>query len=525
MNRRPAAVRPATLVAMCLTIASAAAGADRGAAAATPLLARARAALGTDWTRAAAGIRFRGTADYLGRQGPLEILLAADGRFARRFATELPAAIGFDGTHCWNTDWTGMSRELQLAERDWAEVSMALVSGAWLREGFPWQIAPAPESSEDAPALRLTREEPGAALTLRLDPATGLPARLTRRGISGEQALELGDWIRVAGRRFPARLEETRSGQRMTLTAASIEPVAAGDAALAAGTFTAPPDPADAVFEAGMAAGLEVRRVPTGHFLVKPRIDGRDVGWFIFDTGAGGSTLSPEVARALELPVVGEGGVMSVFGYTPARIHRAHTLTLGPLTIRRPVFVEFDLAPFEGPLGEKIAGIVGYDVMRRAIVELEVAGSRLALHARADFDTTGMPWQPLYLNDRHPIVAASFEGHAGLFKLDVGASGGPFGNVTMHAPAVERLGLIEDRDVQPAHAAGGAVAFGRAAWFELAGHRFESPTVVFATDRGSGPFQDVVTLGNIGLNFMEPFRIVFDYADGRIAMVERATKP
>jgi hypothetical protein len=93
----------------------------------------------------------------------------------------------------------------------------------------------------------------------------------------------------------------------------------------------------------------------------------------------------------------------------------------------------------------------------------------------------------------------------------------------MHAPAVERLKLIEGREVQHADLGGSKVAVGPASSFELAGHRFDSPTVILATGAENSPFRDAVTLGNIGVNFMEPFRIVFDYGRQRIAMAERTT--
>ena len=121
---------------------------------------------------------------------------------------------------------------------------------------------------------------------------------------------------------------------------------------------------------------------------------------------------------------------------------------------------------------------------------------------------------------RHPVVEASFEGGSGLFKLDVGASGGPHGNVVFHAPAVRRLGLIEGRDVTPNNLAQQEAANGSIGWFELSGRRWENPDVVFALGE-DGPFSDPYTVGNIGTGFMKAFRIVFDYRRARIAFVPK----
>lgn len=118
------------------------------------------------------------------------------------------------------------------------------------------------------------------------------------------------------------------------------------------------------------------------------------------------------------------------------------------------------------------------------------------------------------------MIEADFEGHAGLLKMDLGAAGGPFANVTLHAPAVRSLGLLDGREVETMDLGTAKVAIGRLDWFEIGGHRFEEPEAMFALG-GSGPFQDPTTLGNIGVNFLAPFRILFDYGRRRIALLER----
>src|SRR4029079_6780259 len=50
--------------------------------------------------------------------------------------------------------------------------------------------------------------------------------------------------------------------------------------------------PAPVAFDAAAPAALEVKKAPTGHLLVKPRIAGKDAGWFIFDSGAGNSVVN-----------------------------------------------------------------------------------------------------------------------------------------------------------------------------------------------------------------------------------------
>ena len=53
-------------------------------------------------------------------------------------------------------------------------------------------------------------------------------------------------------------------------------------------------------------------------------------------------------------------------------------------------------------------------------------------------------------------------------------------------------------------------------YFELGGHRFESPRAIFSTTK-VGALQNDWLVGNIGQVFLDPFVIYFDYANSRIA--------
>ena len=61
-------------------------------------------------------------------------------------------------------------------------------------------------------------------------------------------------------------------------------------------------------------------------------------------------------------------------------------------------------------------------------------------------------------------------------------------------------------------------------WFEFAGHRFDHPNVVFALSR-QGPLADEYLEGNIGIDFLKPFRLVLDYQNRRVAFVSRGSLP
>jgi hypothetical protein len=260
--------------------------------------------------------------------------------------------------------------------------------------------------------------------------------------------------------------------------------------------------------------------------LVRPLVNGKDVGWFVLDSGAGGMVIDPRAADGLGLRALGEVIAVGAFGPTKARFRVGDTFELGPLTIKGTRFMELDLAFLSRSFGVNIGGICGRDLFDRAAVEVVIASESVALHDPARYRLEGAAWQELFFSGRNPAVRARFEGdREALFKIDTGSDR----TVSFHAPAVERHGLLAGRETRASHSTGvgGSQASreGRLAWFELAGTRFESPEVEFAAAR-QGAFSDAYTAGNIGAGFLREFRIVFDYANRRIAFQRlRAAKP
>ena len=211
-----------------------------------------------------------------------------------------------------------------------------------------------------------------------------------------------------------------------------------------------------------------------------------------------------------------------MFGTVAAKVHRASSLILGPATIEGVFLVEMDLAPLSAALGLSVQGIVGYDLFSRCCVDLTLDQHALLLRDLQSHELDGLPWLPLGLPMRHPAVKAKAAGlPEGPFRLDLGAAGGPAGNVIFHGATVEQYRLLDGRQVTRVQAGKLHLGIGEIDWFELAGHRFERPKVLFALD-SDGVLGEAGTLGNIGVEFLKPFRIVFDYSRSRIAFIETA---
>ena len=69
-------------------------------------------------------------------------------------------------------------------------------------------------------------------------------------------------------------------------------------------------------FDDQISPELKVRRANTGHIFIKPLIQGKDVGWFLFDSGAGMSLINEDIAKDFDFPVVGEMAMGGIGGTT-----------------------------------------------------------------------------------------------------------------------------------------------------------------------------------------------------------------
>ena len=90
--------------------------------------------------------------------------------------------------------------------------------------------------------------------------------------------------------------------------------------------------------------------------------------------GASGCVIERAAADAVGLASFGELFVSSVTGQVGSRFRRADTLTLGPLTVRRPLLMEMAVSGLVRDAPGPVVGIIGFDVFRRAIIEVPALG-------------------------------------------------------------------------------------------------------------------------------------------------------
>lgn len=484
------------------------------------ILARARAALG--WERVASSqgaVEVHGAARFLGTDAEQTLLFDGRGRFVNVLEGPLAQWSGFDGETFWSVDWTRTPRVLELGDRTNAEVMALFLTGGWAAAGGPLEFELAPEPPEGELALEFDHADGVMTGVVHLDAQTCLPRKLSFGPKDGHSLWTFTDYRSHDGFSFPQRMELAQEGLAQSLETSSVELLAkVADERFA--PRLAPPG--DTRFDPEVQAALEVKKVPSGHLLVHPTIDDKDLGWFIFDSGAGINCIDKKAASQLGGEPFGEIRARGIGGTIPAHFRSAREMRLGPMTVEGPIFMELDLAFLEQHFGVPVGGIVGYELFARCTVELDITGAAIALNDPADYALPEQSqWEDALLYGRHPCVRASVEEREGVFKIDTGAAGD---TVTMHYQAVIDLGLLEGRETR-AGAAGGvggqvSVRSAELASFDLGGRRFAPVQASFALE-DKGAFSDAYVWGNIGGELIEPFVLVFDYPHRRIGFVPR----
>jgi len=492
-----------------------------GAADPAAVLARMRQAAGIEVREGQTALfLLEGKSNRYESAGDFSVRFTRAGKFLHKVGDPMAETVGFDGRECWVVDMTGCPRRLELYERDYLRLQVGLQTGQWLADVVAADIALAPEHGEEGTVV-LDLRQGRLKARLRVDRSTWLPVTLVLTGVAGAETWTFSDYRGDLGWKLPGKMTIKREGSKDDTY--HVRSVSIARSVSASGRYFDPitARPNDTRFDRAASPTLEVKRAPTGHFLVRPRIDGVDLGWFIFDTGAGSSAvLDPSATARLKLRHLGARPITSMMGTVRAAILRGEKLEIGPMTLDRPFFVEMDLAFIRKVMGQEVVGIIGYDLLSRCVAEITLAEQSLKIHDPDKYRLEPAPWQRLTLNQAVPTVEATFEGdRKGRFRIDVGAAG-PAGTVLFHAPAVEYLQLTKNRKLTTAKVGPVRIALGKIAWFELAGHRFENPVVIFALDH-QGPFGDEYVEGNIGVEFLKPFRVVFDYPHERMAFIRR----
>ena len=144
---------------------------------------------------------------------------------------------------------------------------------------------------------------------LHVSRETWLPKSLESSGVSGPDTWTFADYREIR-RPEGARDGDDRPGGPDGDVSRRVDSPAP---AAPAGVYDfAATRPDDTQFNPEASPDVVVKRAKTGHILVRPKVDGQEIGWFIFDTGAAGTVIDPTAAAKLKLKRLGTTAVTSI---------------------------------------------------------------------------------------------------------------------------------------------------------------------------------------------------------------------
>jgi hypothetical protein len=468
---------------------------------------KAMAAEGQPW----ASTVLTGSSTYYGVATTFSIQFDKDGKFLQVMKGPLGESYGYDGKDFWEADRSGAPRILNFEDVDVQEAATVLQTDQWLD--------PASGIKLEADGRDINVALPsGFKETIHIDPSTNLPTEGKFVASPGEITVTMDDWRPAGAWKIPFKTSITEGGLTDTFTGEEAKEGTPGDYSIPKWV------PNNIKFDSSIPAAVEAKKLISGHIVVHPLVNGKDVGWFILDSGAGIMVLDPKVADSLNLPKIGELPLVGVGGITKETFRNVDKFQLGPATLSNTEFSEYDLADIGKLLNINLAGIVGFDFFRRSVVSIDFSKPAVSIYDPAAFKLAEGVWTPLKFDTGNPAVPATIKGPNGSqtdwYRLDSGASG----TVQFHAPFVKRQHLLDGRQTEAMtnFGAGGSTGgrSGTIDWFELAGHRFDSPVVSFS-EATVGAFNDNYLAGNIGQEFMKPFTVFFDFGGSRVALVPK----
>jgi hypothetical protein len=277
------------------------------------------------------------------------------------------------------------------------------------------------------------------------------------------------------------------------------------------------------------ASGASALRIPfllsSNVIFLQVRVNGSEPLWFILDTGAAGTLLDTNRAKALGIKVSG-GGYVEGVGETSVAAGMAKNISfsLPGVDFQARVVVVLPLSNLNRYIGRVVDGVLGHDFFSRYVVEIDYAARVINVYEPKDFQYSGPGDSiPLELKDNASSVRArlGLPGRApieGNFRIDTGGSH----TLLLHSPFVKTQKVMESMSrtiAAPSAGLGGetSIRLGRVQGLQLGRFALESVVTGLAVS-AKGALANPDLTGNIGDGILRRFKVIFDYRNRRMIL-------
>ena len=260
-----------------------------------------------------------------------------------------------------------------------------------------------------------------------------------------------------------------------------------------------------------------------GHIFLKVRINDSGPVWFTLDTGATQSVIDLRYAESLGLKSESRRRIGGAGGYEEASIFTNVSIKLPGADLYNQTLWGLSLDAIASANGREIAGILGYDLFKRFVVDIDYAAKLMGLHEPLAYEYRGTG-QSIPLNVQHDgaiyvkarVQAPGGKPIEGEFVIDTGGN-----RILLLARSfVEQHRIMESVGKTLAVKGGGVggeihLAMGRLKSLELGRFVITNPLTGFTR---VGEIADAGKAGNIGGGFLRRFRVIFDYSRKRMIL-------
>jgi PDZ domain len=516
--------RPATILAtLCLAALAFAARADEPPVDPLAILGAAKAATGgSNWN----DLKYqhsRVTIETAGETGTAERWSEfASGRSYLTFDVgAATGAVGFDGTSGWAKDPSGeVHRDNSTATRE-LSVNAAYRDrlAFWFPTRHPATLAYKGREHRDGADFDVVGITPvgGHEFDLWVNSETHLIERLVEREGKATRTEFYMDYRDVGGVRVPFRVRTTRGADPRYDEVVIVDAMDFDPPAKPIDFGEPAPPPPDYTFPAGVSQVEVPFTLANGHIYIDAKAGGKTLH-LMFDAG-GTNVLSAETAKAMGLAAA------AATDTAPPTVTLA-SLDVGGVVIASPTFASVPLAAafkrIEGV--DDVAGVIGYELVRRFPVRIDWTKQRLVLYAPQNWKYDGNGTRvAIRLRDGVPVVDGSVDGIAGAFELDTSSRNA----LTLTEPFVSANGLTDKLHASAEIITGSGASgpsrtrLARVGSLKLGEVEVTEPVTLLST-AASGRFADPDIAGIVGNGILRRFDIVLDVADNAVWLEKNA---
>src|ERR1041385_3080662 len=260
-----------------------------------------------------------------------------------------------------------------------------------------------------------------------------------------------------------------------------------------------------------------------GHIFLRARVNNSEPLWFILDSGSGDTVLDKRLVDKLKLRVEGEGEAAGGGGSQVAVLTTGVSLEVAGVRLPRQDLPAIDFQALEKSIGREIDGMLGYDFIRRFVIEVDYEALTMKIHNAAGYQYSGRGQiMPITTENDHPHVNLTVkipgrETLSGKFIVDGGAGGVTleFSNAFVEShKLLESVTILETKSL-PAIGGTHIIDYARGESIQIGKLRLTNPIIGFSqTARGSQNKPNIA--GLIGTKFLRRFTVIYDDARRRI---------